>query len=144
MLTRRFLISWLASSIVMFSLFYAWHGIFLTDFSRLAYPKEIFLVITSFVYLAIGFALTKSMAAKPLARFQGKPVLRGVLAGAVLGFAIFFITMVTGVSFGGTRTLFNLVLDVSWQTVEQAVGGTIIGIVHVLVYEPSFREEEDQ
>jgi hypothetical protein len=145
MLTKRFLLSWIISSIIMFLAFYAWHGLFLTDFERLNYSKEVFLVVSSVVYLIIGLVLNKAYDIKALERFDRKPILRGLVVGAALGFALFLVTMVMGVSFGGSRTLANLLIDVSWQTVEQAIGGAVVGIVHIFVYEPMpFREEADQ
>lgn len=145
MLTKRFLISWLASSVVMFLAFYAWHGIFLTDFQRLPYPKEVFLVVASIVYLVIGFSLNIAYEMKKLDVFHRQPLTRGAIAGAALGVGLFFLTMITGVSFGGSRTLVNLAMDIGWQVVEQSLGGIVVGIVHILVFdEAAFRRRQEQ
>ena len=145
MLSKRFFISWIASSLCMFAAFYLWHGMFLTDFMNLAYPKEIFLVVASCVYLLAGFALNKVYEIKMLAGFHRKPVLRGMIAGAMLGVIIFMVTTVMGVSFSGTRTIADLLLDISWQTVEQALGGAVVGVVHILVFdERAFLAEQAQ
>lgn len=145
MLSKRFFISWIASSLGMFAAFYMWHGMFLTDFMNLAYPEEIFLVVAAIVYLIVGFILNKVYEIRLLLRFQRKPVLRGVAGGAILGIALFMVTMVMGVSFSGTRTLADLLLDVSWQLVEQSLGGAIVGIVHILVFdERAFLAEREQ
>ena len=144
MLTKRFLISWLASSLVMFLAFYAWHGMFLTDFQRLNYPREVLIIVSSITYLVIGFILNKVYDVKTFERFHRQPIARGAVSGAVLGFILFIVTMVTGVSFGGSRTLVNLVMDVSWQVVEQCVGGMIVGVVHILVFDEAvFRKEQE-
>lgn len=138
MLTRRFFISWIASSIVMFALSYIWHGIFLTDFSRLSYPKEIFLVFAAFVYLIIGFISAKAIDAKILEnKFKRKPIIKGLVSGACLGFTLFVITYVIGVSFSTGSKIENLLLDGCWQTIEQGIGGVVVGLAHFFVFDSS-------
>ena len=138
MLTKRFLISWIASSIVMFLLSYVWHGVFLTDFSRLSYPKELFLFFAVFVYLIIGFIVAKAIDVKLTENyFKRRPVLKGALTGAVLGFTFFIISTVVGVSFSTGSKLENLLLDVSWQVIEQSIGGAVVGIAHFFVFDSS-------
>lgn len=137
MLAKRFLISWLASAIAMFMLFYVWHGLFLTDFARLSYPKGIFLICSSIVYLIIGFVVSKAIDTKILDKqFKRKPLLRGLISGAVCGFAFFLMATVVGVSFSAGSKVENLLLDVTWQIIEQTVGGLVVGIVHVFVFDP--------
>ena len=138
MLTKRFLISWIASSIVMFGISYIWHGIFLTDFSRLSYPKEIFLFFAVFVYLVIGFVSAKAIDIKLLeSRFKRKPILKGLISGACLGFTLFVMTYVIGVSFSTGSKIENLLLDGIWQTIEQGVGGVVVGLAHFFVFDSS-------
>ena len=122
----------------MFLLSYIWHGIFLTDFSRLSYPKEIFLLIAALVYMIIGFIAAKAIDVKLLDKhFKRKPFLRGAISGAGLGFTLFLISTVVGVSFSTGSKLENLLLDVCWQVVEQGAGGLVVGVVHFFVYDPS-------
>lgn len=138
MLTKRFLISWIASSMVMFGLSYFWHGVFLTDFSRLTYPKEIFLFFAVFVYLVIGFVAAKAIDVKLLeTKFKRKPILKGLISGACLGFTLFVMTYVIGVSFSTGSKLENLLLDGCWQTIEQGIGGVVVGLAHFFVFDPS-------
>ena len=100
MLTKRFFISWLLSSLLMFLLSYVWHGIFLTDLSRLSYPKALFLFFAAIVYLMIG-------------------------------------------SFSTGSKLENMILDITWQLIEQGMGGLVVGIVRLLIFEPSIDLQED-
>jgi H+/Cl- antiporter ClcA len=138
MLTKRFFLSWIASSLVMFLLSYVWHGIFLTDFSRLSYPKELFLIFACLVYLIIGFVVAKAIDIKLLDNyFKRKPIIKGAIAGAALGFILFLISTVVGVSFSTGSKLENLLLDVSWQVIEQCIGGVVVGIVHIFVFDSS-------
>ena len=143
MLSKRFLISWLTSSIAMFVLSYFWHGVFLTDFSRLTYPKEIFLIFAVFVYLIIGFISAKAIDIKLLEnKFKRRPLIKGLVSGACLGFTLFIMTSVIGVSFSTGSKLENLLLDGCWQTVEQGVGGVVVGIAHFFVFDESVLAED--
>lgn len=143
MLSRRFLISWIASSLTMYLLSYVWHGIFLTDFSRLAYPKGLFLFFAAIVYLIIGFIVAKAIDVKILeARFRRKPFLRGAISGAVCGICFFLIATVVGVSFSTGSKIENLALDISWQIVEQTIGGLVVGAAHFFVFDPSSFQED--
>lgn len=143
MLTKRFFISWITSSAIMFLISYFWHGVFLTDYSRLSYPQEVFLIFASIVYLFLGFVVTKAIDLKFLEeRFKRKPVLRGLISGAICGLGFFLIATVVGVSFSTGSNLENLLLDVIWQIIEQAVGGVAVGVVHIFVFDPSMRFED--
>ncbi len=143
MLNKRFLISWLASSITMFSLSYLWHGLFLTDLSRLTYPKQIFLIFAVFVYLVIGFISAKAIDIKYLeTKFKRKPLVKGLVSGACLGFCLIIMSTVIGVSFSTGSKLESLLLDVSWQTVEQAIGGMVVGIAHIFVFDENAIPED--
>jgi hypothetical protein len=134
--TKRFFISWITSSISMFLLSYMWHGIFLTDFSRLSYPKGLFLSFAIIVYLILGAIIAKAIDIKLLDYyFRHKPAIRGLIVVGVLGFVCFSISSVVGVSFSNVASLENLLLDVCWQVIEQSVGGMVVGIVHILVLE---------
>lgn len=143
MLTKRFFISWLAASAAMFLVSYVWHGIFLTDYSRLSYPVEIFLISASIVYLIIGFVVAKAIDLQYLLdNFNRKPILRGALSGAACGFMFFLMATVVGISFSTGSNIENLLLDVCWQIVEQTIGGIVVGLVHIFVYEPSASFED--
>jgi hypothetical protein len=144
MMNKRFLISWISSSVVMFILFYVWHGIMLTDFSRLSYPKELFLVFAVFVYLIIGFFAAKAIDVKLLDKyFKRKPFTKGAVSGAVLGISIFLFSTVVGVSFSTGNKLDNLLLDASWQVVEQTIGGLVVGLAHFFVFDSSVLQDQD-
>ncbi|HEX8516219.1 MAG TPA: hypothetical protein VF868_08470 [Bacteroidia bacterium] len=144
MITKRFLVSWIASSLVMFVLSYIWHGIILTDFSRLSYSKHLFLVFAALVYLMIGFVVARSIEFKLLEKqFKRKPVIRGLISGAFCGIAFFLVATVVGVSFSTGSKLENMLLDVTWQTIEQAIGGIVVGLAHIFVYDPAAHLEED-
>ncbi|HET6225503.1 MAG TPA: hypothetical protein VFF27_04425 [Bacteroidia bacterium] len=129
--TKRFFLTWILSSILMFILSYAWHGVILNDFSRLTYPKEFFLVLAAFTYVFIGFVLVKFYEAKFLEKtFYHKPFFKGVTKGAMCGFIFFLIATVMGVSFNTGSGLKNLALDLAWQLIEQGLGGLLVGFMY--------------
>ena len=141
--TKRFLVSWVFSSIAMYLLSYAWHGLFLNDYKELNYPKEIFLIFAVLVYLVIGFIIAKATDVSFLINhLKNKPLLRGIIAGAACGFFLFIMATVIGVSFNKNMQLATILFDVTWQVLEQTFGGIVVGVVHILVFDPTAILEE--
>jgi hypothetical protein len=128
----------------MFMLFYIWHGMFLTDFARLSYPKSVFLVFAVFVYLIIGFICAKAIDVKVLSKkFKRRPFVKGLISGGAVGVVIFVFSTVVGVSFSTGNKLDNLVLDASWQVIEQSLGGLVVGLGHFFIFDPGVAAEEN-
>lgn len=132
---KRFMLSWILSSVTMFGLSYIWHGIILNDYAILAYPFQIYLISAAVVYLVIGFLLTRIFIAEFLDRISDKAIPRGLAAGAALGVIVYMVALVVGVTFNSGMELKYLLLDVAWQTAEQCLGGLVVGLVYLLVYE---------
>ena len=95
----RFYISWIASAIFMYVAFYIWHGIFLNDLARISFSKVLFMVLAALVYLIISFIVYKTFDSKLLGKLFYPPLIRGVASGIIVGFALFSITTVLGISF---------------------------------------------
>lgn len=143
-MSKRFFISCIASSVVMFALSYVWHGIVLTDFSKLSYSKHLFFVFAAIVYVIIGFVVTKAYELKFLdTHFRRRPILRGVIAGAICGVMFFLVVTVLGVSFEAGSRIENMLLNISWQTVEQTLGGIVVGLAHIFVFDPLAHIDND-
>jgi hypothetical protein len=132
---KRFFLSWLFSSIVMFLLSYLWHGIILNDLQRLNYPIEIFLTGAVFTYLLLGFLLTKIYLMKFPPAIAKKPLLRGIISGALLGMTTYVVAMVVGVSFSTQLKPEYILFDLLWQTTEQTFGGITVAFVYIWIYE---------
>ena len=130
--TKRFFLSWLLSSLIMFGLSYVWHGVFLNDFSRLSYPKEIFLTCSIITYLILGFLVTNMFLMNFPKSIATKPLTRGIISGVLLGIATYVVTLVVGVSFITTDHIF---FDLSWQAFEQMCGGITVAFVYISIYE---------
>lgn len=116
----------------MFGLSYLWHGVFLNDFERLSYPKEIFLTGSVITYLILGFLVTKIFLMKFLLK---KPLIRGIFSGALLGMATYIVSLVIGVSFSTSLTTEYILFDLLWQAVEQMSGGITVAFVYISIYE---------
>lgn len=133
--TKRFFLSWILSSLIMFSLSYLWHGVFLNDLQRISYPKEIFFTGAIITYLILGFLVTKIYLLNFPKAIASRPLLRGLLSGAFLGIATYLVTLVTGVSFSSELTVENILFDILWQTAEQTFGGITVAFVYIYIYD---------
>lgn len=122
----RFFISWIVSGIAMFALSYLWHGVILNDFERLTYPQATFLTLAALVYLGISLALT---ALNAFLEINRTPIFKGIFIGLILGFFIYLVTFVLGISFNSTPKFAYIALDAAWQMFEQGLGGLACGLV---------------
>lgn len=117
----------------MFTAFYLWHGWVLNDLNRLSFPVELFLIVASIVYLTIGFVVSKLYDARFIEKYNKRLFLKGFIIGALSGLFVFMITIVTGVSFSKVMSVEYILLDVSWQIIEQSIGGIAIAVIHFYV-----------
>lgn len=134
--SHRFYISWLASALLMYVAFYVWHGLFLTDLSQIRFSKSLFLILVGLVYLVISFVLYRIYELKVFDKYFSNALLRGVTAGFILGFILFAIVAVLGISFTKHINSTYLIADCLWQIAEQIIGGVIIGLGKILIFEP--------
>lgn len=139
------MLGWIFSSIVMFALSYLWHGVILNDYKLISYPIGIYLVSAGVVYLVIGFLLNRIFIAEFLDRFSEKALPRGLLTGIGLGVIVYMVALVVGVTFTKSLDVKYMALDVVWQAVEQCVGGLVVGLVYMWVFEfiPQPLEDEN-
>ena len=134
--SRRFFISWILSSILMYVAFYLWHGIFLNDLKRISFSKPLFLSLAALVYLVISFILYKTFESKLFQHHFLNPVFRGLISGVLIGFILFAIVTVLGISFAKDINMTYLAVDCGWQVIEQLIGGFIIGFMKLVIFEP--------
>ena len=133
--TKRFFISWICSSLVMFSLSYFWHGVFLNDLQRLTYPKEVFLTGSIITYLILGFLLTKIYLMNFPKQIARRPIIRGLISGALLGIAAYIVSLVIGVSFNSELKVEYILFDSLWQATEETFGGLTVGMISIWIYD---------
>ncbi len=131
----RFFLSWIFSAIVMFTLFYVWHGIFLNDFKRIQFPLLWFVSFAAFTYLLFGagiYFLYESQVMKKMRNF----FLRGVICGLIAGFSLFMIATIVNISLTRHLSMQHLMMDCIWQMTEQVVGAMVIVLFKIVIHEP--------
>lgn len=143
MQAKKFFISWIFASLVMYILSYVWHGIVLNDFNFLSYPVSVYLSFAAFVYLLAGAIMAKVFTFSFVEKIAKNRLVRGAVSGAVFGIVFYLFALVFGISFSKSLTLEYIVFDLSWQVVEQCIGGFVIGLVHVLVWDDSMIKIEE-
>ncbi len=128
MLKKRFFISWGFATLVMLFFSFLWHGVILNDLIHIPKPYELFYSLAALTYVVIGFVLT--FVYTYLSMGIGIKM-KGGLMGMALGFFIYLIAFVFGISFKGSGTE-HIVVDFAWQMIEQGIGGGVIGFVYAM------------
>jgi len=141
---KRFLIGWIISSLGMFGMSYLWHGVFLNDYQLITYPLGIYLVCAAIAYLLIGFLVSRAFMIQSFDKMSRHPLVRGPVIGFICGVLVYIIATVVHVTFNKDMDIKYLFLDIMWQGIEQSIGGLVIGIVYMLVYEPFHVEEVEE
>jgi CDP-diglyceride synthetase len=131
-LNSRFFASWILGSILMYALFYTWHGVFLNDFKKISFPFTWLIIFTSIAYITISFVLYAVYESKPMKNVYNF-FFRGILSGALVGFIIFVISTVVTISISRNLSAEHLMLDCVWQMTEQTIGGILLAVVKVFV-----------
>ncbi len=132
----RFYVSWIIAAVFMYVAFYFWHGVFLNDLNRISFSKALFLGLAALIYLVISFVLYRTYESKLLEKYISQPLLRGVVSGVFIGFILFALVTVLGISFTKNINLTYILADCAWQIVEQIIGGVIIGFGKIFIFEP--------
>ena len=132
----RFYVSWIIAAVLMYVAFYMWHGVFLNDLSRITFPLALFLGLAALVYLVISYVVYRTYESKIIEKYIPQPMLRGVVSGLMIGFILFALVAVLGISFTSHVNATYLMADCAWQIVEQIIGGLIIGLCKIIIFEP--------
>jgi hypothetical protein len=131
----RFFLSWILSAVVMFSLFYIWHGIFLNDFKRIQFPLTWFVTFAAFTYLILGAGIFMLFESHLMHRLRNLFV-RGVVCGFIAGFSLFMIATIVNISLTRHLSMQHLMIDCVWQMTEQVVGAMVVVLLKVFIHEP--------
>lgn len=138
-LGQRFFISWISSAVIMFVLFYIWHGIFLNDFKRIQFPLTWFVTFAAFTYLIFGagiFFLYESH----LMKWIDNHWVRGLVCGLIAGFSFFVIATIVNISITKNLSKEHLLVDCVWQMAEQSCGALIVVALKYIIREPIHEE----
>ena len=138
-LNTRFFASWMLGSILMYALFYTWHGIFLNDFLKISFPFTWLIIFTSIAYVTISFVLYAVYESKPMKNIYNFFV-RGIISGVLVGFIIFVVSTVVTISISRNLSAQHLMLDCIWQMLEQTIGGLLLAVVKVFVVDQRHEE----
>ena len=124
-LSKEFFLSWILTFVFLYGISYLWHGVLLNDLSRVNYSINFFLLLLAIVYFAISFVL--NLLIHFLEKFCKNKVRRGLMIGMPMVIFIYLITFVFGISFYSNPTLNHILFDLSWQVIEQGLGGAVAG-----------------
>ncbi len=144
LLRRHILLPWLLASAVMYGLSYLWHGILLNDLQDLRIPLTLYFILAAVVYLVLGLILTigthKAIQYEVISLKGAFPAMCMLLA-AVVGFFVYLVIFVLGMSFAKSGAM-HVVVDALWQMVEQAVGGLMVSLGIIYDMHKRFLEQE--
>jgi len=145
MLFRRYiLLPWLLSTAVMLGLSFLWHGVILVDLQDLRIPLTLYSILATLVYLVIGLVLTlcthKAIEYEWIS-LKGPFPLMSALIGAAVGFFVYLVIFVFGMSFAKPGVV-HIAVDVLWQMLEQGVGGLMVSLGIIYDMRQSFLEDE--
>ncbi len=135
----RFFISWITCALVMFSLFYAWHGIFLNDFKRIQFPIELFVGFAAIAYLIISFGVYFVFESSLIKRFRNL-IIKGLLVGILSGLTIFIVATIVHISLAKNLNSQHLFMNCSWQIAEQTIGAFVLVIFKVIIRDNKFQD----
>lgn len=139
MFNNRFYFGWLLSAVLMYLAFYLFHGIITNDIIKLSIPKTLFLSVSAVVYLIVAFGMSLLFKSTTLKKNIKNPFRRSLLIGIITALFMYGVAFTVGISFSFKVTMLNLLVDVSWQLIEQSIGAFFIALVNTLFY----REEEN-
>lgn len=126
----RLFISSIIGCFSMMSLSYIWHGVVLNDIKSLQYDLTIFLGLLFLLYLFISLFLSFIVS---IYNPKDNKLFKHTTIGVFFGFLVYLIAFVLGVSFSG-GALNHIVVDFTWQMIEQAIGTLTISVYYTVVY----------
>jgi hypothetical protein len=142
--SRHILLPWLFSTAVIFGISYVWHGLALTDLQELKIPLTLYFILALIVYLVIGLALTigiNKAVQYELISLKGPFPLTASLLGAAVGFFVYLVIFVLGMTFT-KHGIMHVVVDIIWQMFEQGLGGLTVSLGMIWDMHKRFLEQE--
>jgi hypothetical protein len=128
----------------MYVISYVWHGIVLTDLDEIHIPVALYLILAGLAYLIIGLGMTVAVHQAILHEWislkRGFPLM-SMLLGAAIGFVVYLLVFIFGVSFA-KHGLEHVLVDILWQMVEQALGGLMVSLGIIYDLHRNFLEAE--
>ncbi|MEO8591439.1 MAG: hypothetical protein ABI432_18810 [Flavobacteriales bacterium] len=128
----------------MFGLSYLWHGLALTDLQELKIPLTLYLLLALLVYLVLGLILTLSIHKAiqyEWISLKGAFPLMAMFVGAALGFFVYLVIFVLGMTFT-KHGMMHVVVDILWQMLEQGLGGLAVSLGIIYDLHRQFMKQE--
>jgi hypothetical protein len=142
--SRHILLPWLLSTVSMYVVSYLWHGLALTDLQELAIPLGLYLALAAIVYIVIGLILTIGVhkaVQYEYVSLKGPFPLTSALLGAAVGFFVYLVIFVMGMTFT-KHGMMHVVVDIVWQMFEQGIGGLAVSLGIIWDMHKRFLEQE--
>lgn len=128
----------------MYVISYVWHGVVLTDLDEIHVPVALYLILAGLAYLIIGLGMTVAVHQAILHEWislkRGFPLM-SMLLGAAIGFVVYLLVFIFGVSFA-KHGLEHVLVDILWQMLEQALGGLMVSLGIIYDLHRNFLEAE--
>lgn len=137
MRSPRFYVGWIISALLMYILFYVFHGILTNDLLKISMPQSVYLTVAGIVYLILGFGMSVLLDASFFKKEIKSIYTRAFIAGPLVGIFLYAVALIVGVSFSAKFSVVNMLVDVSWQIVEQTVGIVFIAFVKIIAFDPN-------
>lgn len=134
-LNFRFYISWISCAVLMFLLFYLWHGLVLNDFKRIKFPIIWFIAFAAFTYIIFGAGIY-FLFESPVFKKIKNIFFRGILTGVIAGFSLFMIATVVNISLTKHLSMEHLLVDCLWQIAEQTIGAMVVVLYKIFIFDP--------
>jgi hypothetical protein len=138
------MVPWLLAAVVMYALSFVWHGIALTDLQELRIPIALYLCLSGLVYLLIALGIKMAVhhciIHEWISLKRAFPLM-SMAIGAVVGFVVYLIVFILGMSFA-SRDVVHIAVDILWQMVEQGMGGLMVSLGIIYDMHKSFLESE--
>jgi len=132
-----FFVGWIISALLMYVLFYIFHGILTNDLLRISIPRSVFLTVAGIVYLVLGFGMSVLLDASFFKKEVKSTYTRAFIAGPIVGLFLYAVALIVGISFSAKFTLINMFVDIGWQVFEQTVGIVLIAFVKIITFDPN-------
>ena len=121
----RYIVASILGALIMFGMSYTWHAVILNDFSKINLPPAVFYSLLIFVYLVISLVL--SIVFDHFYKYFSSTFIK-FSVGAVVGFFLYLIAFTLNFGLAHSQ-MKHLVIDFTWQMLEQGMGALVVGLV---------------
>lgn len=110
---------------------YIWHSVVLNDLVELGKSNVEYLLLTAIGYIFLAVLLTflgRYLMDQGLIDKQDPPISRAMLMGLLVGVALGVALHALSLPYRGRFDSVHMIVDLTWQIVEQGIGGMFAGV----------------